>query len=240
MLTCDGRERLARHSIACFRAQTWPDKELVIVNSGTVVLGEGDPRIKEVFVTRTDYPTLGDLRRLSVELATGDFVIQWDDDDWHSSYRTEISMEAWKPGHIVTFVWQVRCNLFTGEAFYDCHGAGQHMSVLFRKQDGVPYTPVVFTSPTTKGEDTVLFEHFGKNVVAIPNNPLRKDVNPMVYIHFYHGLNLWCREHTMGGSHLRESKTAPWQLSGLDRVQLNRLLAIYREEKHTRISDTIV
>lgn len=83
-----GRLELMKRSIACYMNQTFIDKNMV-------VLSQGDPptnsKIREYIrslgredIFLVDAPpdlTLGAMRNTSVELATGDLVCQWDDDD---------------------------------------------------------------------------------------------------------------------------------------------------------------
>src|SRR5580692_5125825 len=63
MVTQPGREAFAARAAADFRAQSCPDKELVVVV---------DPR---------DGTPLGELRNVALARARGDVVAIWDDDD---------------------------------------------------------------------------------------------------------------------------------------------------------------
>lgn len=93
------RLALAKRSIACFRNQTYANRELVIVDDdpddglAQVVAELGDDRIKHLRLAPEGRP-LGELRNLSVAHATGAYVSQWDDDDLHDPLRLEIQMDA--------------------------------------------------------------------------------------------------------------------------------------------------
>jgi glycosyltransferase involved in cell wall biosynthesis len=94
MVTRD-RLVLAKRAIRCFAAQTWPNRELV-------VLCDGEPRVRdglERYVTvlglanvrfvqepRPDM-ALGALRNIAMAQASGDVVCQWDDDDCYHPDR---------------------------------------------------------------------------------------------------------------------------------------------------------
>ncbi len=96
MVTRD-RPALAIGSIQCFQRQTYPNKELIIVDDGP------DDRLQR-WVESThdeclhfvhlpaDGQTLGELRNLAVARASGDYVAQWDDDDLSAPNRLEIQM----------------------------------------------------------------------------------------------------------------------------------------------------
>jgi glycosyltransferase involved in cell wall biosynthesis len=89
MVTYD-RLTLAKCAIRSFAAQSYPEKELIIVSDGE----ERFRRALERYVAalalngvRFVYPgperrSLGHLRNLSVEAAAGDLICQWDDDDY--------------------------------------------------------------------------------------------------------------------------------------------------------------
>lgn len=80
MVTQSGRERFAREAVECFHAQTYPNKELVIV-----VQPYHEP------------PKLGALRNESVLRAKGEYVIQWDDDDLYGPERIQSHVDVIHP-----------------------------------------------------------------------------------------------------------------------------------------------
>lgn len=194
MLTgkCPEREPLARMALHCFTSQTWPNKQLVIINHGDYTLANGDPRIKEIKVSREGL-TLGDLRNLSIDNADGEWLIQWDDDDWHHPARMEMQMEVARPDVLSTFHWQIRLNLQTGASFYDRMPGGQHMSILFNRRITYRYLPLEIR------EDTEFKQNF-KNVAAIDNSVLNPKCDPLMYVRTYHGHNIWDVNHVLGGS----------------------------------------
>jgi GT2 family glycosyltransferase len=98
MVTKD-RSSTARRAITCFRAQTYPNLELVVVEDGTDDAVErhlrelGDPRIRHHRLPADGRP-LGELRNEAVARATGPYVCQWDDDDLYDPERVETQMAA--------------------------------------------------------------------------------------------------------------------------------------------------
>jgi len=91
---------LLKESIQCYCAQTYPNRELVIVSDGTLRyrqaisaylrwLGRDDIRLISV----AEKHSLGALRNISLDAATGDIVCQWDDDDLNHPQRLELQFE---------------------------------------------------------------------------------------------------------------------------------------------------
>jgi glycosyltransferase involved in cell wall biosynthesis len=97
-LTRKRPEHLAR-AVQCFLAQTYGNKELIVVfpesDTGTAAcLAEFEcAQIRACPVTIPG-ATLGDLRNFSIERAQGEFMCGWDDDDWHSPERLQRQYQA--------------------------------------------------------------------------------------------------------------------------------------------------
>lgn len=99
LMVTKNRFRQAQLAIACYRRQTWPNRRLIILDQsaddrlGEWIGGLADPTID--FHQAHALPgALGALRNRSVELATGDFICQWDDDDLQHPARLELAMAA--------------------------------------------------------------------------------------------------------------------------------------------------
>lgn len=75
-------------AIACFLAQDFDSRELVVLDNGTESIEPllpSDPRIRY----RRIAPNLklGELRNLACEMARGEIIVHWDDDDWYPADR---------------------------------------------------------------------------------------------------------------------------------------------------------
>jgi len=93
MLTAN-RPRFVTSAIACFRAQTYEPKELLILDDGDSIrsLIPADNRIRYFhFDTRL---VLGEKQNHGCEMAAGEVVCQWDDDDWSAPSRMEQQARA--------------------------------------------------------------------------------------------------------------------------------------------------
>jgi glycosyltransferase involved in cell wall biosynthesis len=98
MVTRD-RPRLAARAVECFLAQSYPNRELVIIDGGeSDDLQQGVeaicyPAIK-LHRERPAGRSMGELRDLAVEKSSGQYVCVWDDDDLYDPDRLSIQMSA--------------------------------------------------------------------------------------------------------------------------------------------------
>jgi len=87
MPTAD-RQKYIGVAIKCFQEQTYPDRELIILDDGKVS-AEGlipiDPLIR--YYRYALFSSLGQKRNAACDLARGEIVCNWDDDDWYSPSR---------------------------------------------------------------------------------------------------------------------------------------------------------
>jgi glycosyltransferase involved in cell wall biosynthesis len=88
----NGRGEMLKRAIRCFLEQVYGNKELVVVypswdqSTQRTLASFDDSRIKPHALDISGL-TLGDLRNISMEVASGEYLCNWDDDDWSSPYR---------------------------------------------------------------------------------------------------------------------------------------------------------
>lgn len=80
------------NSISCYRNQSYSNKQLVIVSqsdpyTNSLIEDYTKDQSDIIFVTASESKSLGALRNLSIELATGELLCQWDDDDISHPHR---------------------------------------------------------------------------------------------------------------------------------------------------------
>ena len=102
------RANLARRAVQCYLQQTYPNKELVIIDDGQedyapVLADVPAGELRYIKLEPAPGQVLGTLRNRSLEEATGDFMAQWDDDDWYHPERIErqagvLMGNAWAKG----------------------------------------------------------------------------------------------------------------------------------------------
>lgn len=94
---CPTRNRLKflPAAIACFQAQAYENRELLIVDDGEEAaqsLIPDDPRIR--YVRLRHRKLIGDKRNFCCEMARGEFIAHWDDDDWYAPSRLSDQIAA--------------------------------------------------------------------------------------------------------------------------------------------------
>lgn len=186
------RPKLLRRAIDCFDRQTLPNRELVIVTEDDdlqtlEVLREMEPRkdIVPVVVSRHPKKPLGDLRRISVAAAQGEYVVQWDDDDFfHPDRLTAQLAEIRRIGRPACVLrrWIIYKD---GRAVVSStrHWEG---SLMCRKAD-MPEYPSLH-----RGEDTPVIEQLeaADKIAALDR--------PDLYVYAFHGGNTWHSLHWEG------------------------------------------
>lgn len=96
-----GRLSKLSEAVSCFVNQDYENKELIILNNHPVPLTCNLNQVK--IFNEPIYPTLGDCRNRLIELANGDFIRTWDDDDLYMPWTLTQGIEhikdsvAWKP-----------------------------------------------------------------------------------------------------------------------------------------------
>lgn len=84
-----GRADLVERAVADFRAQNYPDRELIIVHDLDSDLPPGIAG-DDVRIIRARENSIGGKRNQAVEAARGDIIAQWDDDDWYGPGRLSV------------------------------------------------------------------------------------------------------------------------------------------------------
>jgi glycosyltransferase involved in cell wall biosynthesis len=183
---------LLRRAIDCFDRQTVASREMVIVaeddDAETLqVLRELESRkdIVPVIVSRQPKKPLGDLRGISVARARGEFVVQWDDDDFFHPDRLAAQLaEIRRTGRRACVLrrWIIYKD---GRAVVSSarHWEG---SLMCRKAD-MPAYPSLH-----RGEDTPVIEQLeaANKLVALDR--------PDLYVYAFHGGNTWHSLHWEG------------------------------------------
>lgn len=181
-------------SLSCFQRQTYPNKELLVVDDGSDAVGDllqEYPRVRYIRANRR--LTIGAKRNLACERAEGELIAHWDDDDWYSPERLA---EQIKPlcaqthdltGLASTYVLQMPAGQFWSTTpelhrrmfVADIHGG----TLLFRKSlwlEGIRYPEV------NLAEDAGLL----RRAMSTRKRILRLD-NPGLFIYLRHGKNTW-------------------------------------------------
>jgi O-antigen biosynthesis protein len=82
------RRAYVPQAIRYFLRQDYPNRELIVVDDGSDPVADlipADPRIR--YVAPADHLVLGEKRNRACELAEGEIIVHWDDDDWSAPHR---------------------------------------------------------------------------------------------------------------------------------------------------------
>lgn len=209
LMVTANRRRLAQRSVDCFLAQRYPNRELVIVDDGTE---DYAPILSAVPADRLIYhrlpknpaTTLGELRNLTLDLARGDLISQWDDDDWFDPARLTRQMALiadraaiWCPAalmHLDDPAWIER-------PYVGYFKGGAPSTILHRRRDDIRYPA------ERKGEDSTYRDawlRLGRVVMDV-------DLAGLL-IRCFHGGNTWDRGHFERRVALRPRDIVEWRL----------------------------
>jgi glycosyltransferase involved in cell wall biosynthesis len=87
------RRRFVRQAIWYFLRQDYPEKELLVVDDGEDSVSDLVPADDRIRYVRLDSRTrLGAKRNVGCELARGEFIAHWDDDDWFAPRRLDMQV----------------------------------------------------------------------------------------------------------------------------------------------------
>ncbi len=98
MVVAGERPEKTARAILCYQQQTWKEKELVIIDSGTQDLS---PLLEDLspgelqYIRRSsdDKKNTGQLKNIGLDHATGKYIIHWDESDWHHPDRIYQQMQ---------------------------------------------------------------------------------------------------------------------------------------------------
>ena len=202
------RDRLvfAKQAIACYLRQTYPERELVVVASGSrrtraalarhvAALGRADIRVVEAGGDLC----LGALRNISLDAARGDLFCQWDDDDLHHPERLRLQYEALaEAGAQASYLSDV-LQLFTHERRLHWLDWTRLRGVR-RDEHWIPGTVLA------RREDRFRYPESGEGSQVAEDNALRRILareaevavpagSGWAYVYRYHGGNTFDRRH---------------------------------------------
>jgi glycosyltransferase involved in cell wall biosynthesis len=192
-----GKPEMLSRAIGCFTAQIYPSKELIIVyeedddatiaflKSGNIILQ--DECIRSICVSITPKLPLGELRNIGINAAAGEYICQWDDDDWYHTKRLyeqfRVIRESGYDSSILAY-WLV-FDAVRNKSYISNRRLWEG-SILCKKTTLLlkPYEQIHI------GEDTPTIDFLVESNLLQPIDRL-----PFLYIYVYHGSNTWDQAH---------------------------------------------
>lgn len=173
MPTAD-RRRFVPTAIAQFLAQCRDDAELVILDDGADAIADlipADPRIR--YTLEDTRRLLGDKRNRLCELARGEIIVHWDDDDWYAPDRLARQVAAIDAsGADIVGIDRLAFLADDGTRAWDYHWRGRERwvcggSLAYRKSFWQQHRFPAIRS----GEDTrFVFDARGAKIHAMPDS----------------------------------------------------------------------
>jgi glycosyltransferase involved in cell wall biosynthesis len=209
-------ERQLQRAVDCFQAQSYTRRELILVFQEHYTAAAAwlekirSRRIKVIQVRSSEKLSLGALRNIAVDQASGDYICQWDDDDWYHRDRLKIQLaQARAYNHPAAYL--TYCIIY--------HVAGQQ----------------AYFSTFRLWENSILCKRSVLRKIGYPDQTLSEDahvlhalirtsrvypvVHPGLYIYVYHGDN------TCDGPHFEKLFAKSQQLSRSASREVGQILA---------------
>ena len=201
----DERINLARSAVASFINQTYPNKEVIIVNAAPnkTVLEEQWPTLREFRVDPIMYPTIGALRNKGIDEAKGEWILPFDDDDHSHLHRMFMQMAVRRDHHCVMLDRQVRVDTERQTLCIYERKAGISNTVLFPRHAADNSLNLYDPDMIEAGEDDEFVERaFGARWVCLNTLPTQNGQEwfpgPCMTIAYYHTRNKSSRERFFG------------------------------------------
>lgn len=189
LMVTRNRRQFVKRATRAFQQQTYPNRELIVLDDGqddtvSFVKGLNDTKIRYVR-PEDDSLRLGELRNLAVQAANGEFIMQWDDDDWYHPNRIRVQLAA------LRYTDSQFCFLSRWMLFWPARGIFVYSKELCWEgsilglRTGMPKYP-----PLARGEDSAL-------VQQVLNSSARVCFvdHPDLYAYTVHGANTYGDDH---------------------------------------------
>jgi len=192
----NSRPTLLKRAIACFEAQNYPNKELIISHPKkdqqtksviTEILGRSEILILQV--ERDADESVGNARNLAILKCHGDYVCVWDDDDWYHPSRLSFQFNSMKTtgvGYNASVLTKVLLFDNSTQKAYVSFSYCWENTLLCRKE-------IILQNQyahQNKGEDTHIIKFLdGKRFLHHIADA------PFLYVYVYHGQNTWDYQH---------------------------------------------
>lgn len=189
LMVTANRLTLCRRSVRCFLRQTWPNRELVVVDDGTqdltpVLQDVPAEQLRYLRIEKEEGNVLGALRNRSLDAARGAFLAQWDDDDWYHPERLARQMEPLLGGAdactLDASLMHLNTPAFLLHPYVGTLKGGVPGSIIHRRDDALRYPAM------RRAEDTVYLDAWrARQHVSLGADEAH------LFIRAFHGSNTW-------------------------------------------------
>lgn len=193
IVTAD-RKDLLRRSLHSYKKQTYPNKEIVVVDNGHESSAElltdfDSDEVNYIRIEPSPDNILGELRNISLDNATGDFLVCWDDDDWFHPKRIEMQLNTLRQGYdaccLKGNLFHIDIPEFLNNPYVGSLPDGSPSSIMHRKNNDIRYPSL------QRGEDTVYLNKWRKK-----KRYKQLDLSySYLFIRVFHGSNVSGKKH---------------------------------------------
>lgn len=197
MVTRGTNTNLIENSLYSYSIQTYKNRELIIVTDCNtedliklqILLNKYDDGSFKLVVTDGGI-IIGTLRNISIESSSGEYCIQWDDDDFYHQDRImtqylRISSSDYDYCMLKDFMmYFYNTHILSKHTWFDDEIHGMPPSIMFKRNIEYRYPP------TSHGEDIVITQpqyDFLKKCYVVNQ--------PHLYVYVYHGNNSYRYDH---------------------------------------------
>lgn len=210
------RHGLARQSVRMFSAQTYPNKELIIVNTtDKPIFANNDLADYKEIMLPGETLSLGAMRNRGIDAATGSWIKHWDDDDVYSPHLLAYMMLHRRPERDALLLrHQIRVHRHKGTAYRQDDPGGIPNTILFPKTDA-RYGDI------DAGDDAAFVIANWSEGYVINNNSYP---TTLMVVAVYHGANITTEKQFMG-QYAGDQHAGHWYLAPEEIKELPHILA---------------
>jgi len=187
--------KTVKNSINSFLKQTYSNKELVFLYEDNNLFIKNikntfnDTSIKYFEIKYNKNINLGFLRNKGIELSTGEYIMQWDDDDIYHPERIKIQYN---------YLYSKKCDAVILDQRYIHFENKYYLSNLWPFEGSILCKKSLIKGiylNKKKAEDTHLLVSLLEKNVVLKKNTVQFLHCPSLYIYTYHGNNVFDRDH---------------------------------------------
>lgn len=203
LIVTANRKKLLRRSLYSLKNQTHKNIEVVVVDNGEENVSElmdmfPQEQVNYTYIEPSPDNILGDLRNISLEKATGDYMICWDDDDWFHPKRIEIQLKTLNSGFdaccLEGNIFHIDSPDLIDHPYIGRLPDGSPSSIMHRRNDQIRYPSM------RRGEDTVYLNQW----IDQARYKMLDLSYAYLFVRVFHGTNVSGKKHF-----LRRLKNSP-------------------------------
>ncbi|WP_158799618.1 glycosyltransferase family A protein [Pedobacter sp. L105] len=192
----NNRTALLKRAIACFEAQNYPNKELVVSypdddhqTKELIQQVSKNEELKILRIERSSEESLGNARNVAIDKCTGDYICIWDDDDWYHASRLSFQFNSMQ-----TLGQGYQASILTNILLYDATTKKAYLSFPYTWDGTMLCRKSIIAqnqyAHSNKAEDTHIIKFLDSRKILYHIADA-----PFLYIYIYHGENTWDYSH---------------------------------------------